>query len=215
MTIKQTVIDMPAIARTLSDIHVRAVRTVVEEVHAEGGSATSTPWKIAASYAVLPNPWLGQGTASNLTDYAAYAAPILAKELGGRLIDHLDGAQNIEAFGKAAVVGLEGEIEHGGAFIHTPYFGNLFRELLEGSSIICFSESRAEPSQSLRVPLWHKTAAATRDYYQSMEVHLPDAPHADEIVVMAVAADGPRPHPRIGDRNTDPAVTLAIFEEGS
>lgn len=206
---------MPAIARTLSELHVRSVRTVVEEVHAEGGSATLSPWKLAASYAVLKNPWVGQGTDSNLTEYAAYAAPILAKELAGRLAEQLGGAQHVAAFGKAAVVGLDGEIEHGGAFIHTPYFGNLFRELLEGSSIICFSESRAEPSQSLRVPLWHKTAAATRDYYQSMEVHLPDAPHADEIVVLGLAADGPRPHPRIGDRNTDPAVTLAIFEEGS
>ena len=207
--------QMPNIAKTLSEIHVRAVRTVVEEVHVEGGSVTAQPWRVAASYAVLQNPWLGQGTTSNLTEYAAYAAPIIAKELAGRLLESLGGAQQVAGFGKASVVGLDGEIEHGGAFIHTPYFGNLFREFLEGSSIICFSESRAEPSQSLRVPLWHKTAAATRDYYQSMEIHLPDAPHADELVVMGLASDGPRPHPRIGDRNTDPAVTLAIFEEGS
>lgn len=203
---------MANIATSLAEIEVRAVRTVVEEVRAEGGTATGRPLKTAASYAVLKNPWFERGTTSNLTDFAAFAAPILAKEISGRLLYNLGGAGNVEAFGKAAVVGVGGEIEHGGAFIHTPYFGNIFREFLEGNSIICFSESRAEPSQPLRVPLWHKNEAATRDYYQSLEIHLPDAPHADEIVVMGLASDGPRPHPRIGDRATDPSVSLAIFE---
>lgn len=203
---------MADIATSLSEIPVRAIRTVVEEVHADGGDASDEPRKIAACYAVLQNPWVGQGTTSNLTDFAAYAAPILAKEISERILAQLDGAENIAAFGKAAVVGLDGEIEHGGAFIHTPYYGNIFRELLEGSSIICFSESRAEPSETLRVPLWHKNEAATRDYYQSVEIHLPDAPHSDELVVMGVASNGPRPHPRIGDRATDPSVSLTIFE---
>jgi|SRR5690625_123220 len=203
---------MAKIAGTLDEISVRAIRTVVEEVHSEGGTATDRPRKIAASYAVLKNPWLNDDTASNLTDFAAFAAPVLAKEITTRLLDHLGGAANVEAFGKAAIVGLDGEVEHGGAFIHTPFFGNIFREILGGSSIICFSESRAEPSESLRVPLWHKNEAATRDYYQSLEIHLPDVPHADELVVMGLAADGPRPHPRIGDRATDPTVTLSIFQ---
>lgn len=203
---------MAKIAGTLDEISVRAIRTVVEEIHSEGGTATDRPRKIAASYAVLKNPWLNEDTASNLTDFAAFAAPVLAKEITTRLLDHLGGAANVEAFGKAAIVGLDGEVEHGGAFIHTPFFGNIFREILDGSSIICFSESRAEPSESLRVPLWHKNEAATRDYYQSLEIHLPDVPHADELVVMGLAADGPRPHPRIGDRATDPTVTLSIFQ---
>jgi len=203
---------MAKIAGTLDEISVRAIRTVVEEVHSEGGTATDRPRNIAAAYAVLKNPWLNDDTASNLTDFAAFAAPVLAKEITTRLLDHLGGAANVEAFGKAAIVGLDGEVEHGGAFIHTPFFGNIFREILGGSSIICFSESRAEPSESLRVPLWHKNEAATRDYYQSLEIHLPDVPHADELVVMGLAADGPRPHPRIGDRATDPTVTLSIFQ---
>jgi|SRR5690625_4082134 len=203
---------MPYIAKSLAELPVRAIRSVVEEIHTDGGSASDAPRKIAACYAVLKNPWLGEGTASNLTDFASYAAPILAKKLSERILRHLGGAKNVAAFGKAAVVGLNGEIEHGGALIHTPYFGNIFRESLEGSSIICFSESRSEPSETLRVPLWHKTQAATRDYYQSTEIHLPDAPHNDELVVMGVASDGPRLHPRIGDRVTDAPVSLKIFE---
>lgn len=203
---------MANIATSFREIRVRSIRTVIEEVHADGGSTSDRPRKIAACYAVLQNPWLNGGTTSNLTDFAAFAAPILAKEISTRLLDHLGGAEQVQAFGKAAVVGLDGEIEHGGALIHTPYFGNIFRELMDGGSIICFSESRAEPNDSLRVPLWHKNQAATRDYYQTVGLHLPDAPHRSEIVVMGVASDGPRPHPRIGDRATDPSVSLTIFE---
>src|SRR5690625_4232570 len=87
---------MAKIAGTLDEISVRAIRTVVEEVHSEGGTATDRPRKIAASYAVLKNPWLNDDTASNLTDFAAFAAPVLAKEITTRLLDHLGGAAKVE-----------------------------------------------------------------------------------------------------------------------
>jgi hypothetical protein len=64
----------------------------------------------------------------------------------------------------------------------------------------------------LVVPLWHKTAAATRSHYQTVSARVPDAPRADEIVVVAAASTGPRPHPRIGDRRTDPLVTSSNVE---
>ena len=82
----------------------------------------------------------------------------------------------IEAFGKAAIVGTAGEIEHGGALIHTPYFGNLMREFLDGESIICFADTRADAGEPLVVPLWHKTHAATRSHYQTVTTRVPDAP---------------------------------------
>ena len=84
----------------------------------------------------------------------------------------------VEAFGKAAIVGSAGEIEHGGALIHTPYFGNLMREFLEGESIICFADARAEAGEPLVVPLWHKTHAATRSHYQTVSTRVPDAPRS-------------------------------------
>lgn len=199
-------------AETLESISVRSIRTVVQDTHAEGDSSIQPPLTISACYAVVKNPWVRQGTRADLTEYAAYAAPLLARTISERLLNTYGSAERIKAFGKAAVVGLNGEIEHGSALIHTPYFGNIFRELLGGSSIICFSESRTEPSESIRAPLWHKNEASTRDYYQSLDVHLPDAPHADEIIVMGLASNGPRPHPRIGDRTTDPDITIAKLQ---
>jgi hypothetical protein len=83
------------------------------------------------------------------------------------------------------------------------------REFLGGESIICFSDSRSDAGEPLVVPMWHKTAAATRSHYQTMTARVSDAPTADEIVVIAAASTGPRPHARIGDRSTDPEVTAA------
>jgi hypothetical protein len=137
---------------------------------------------------------------------------VLARLLSDRLLAALGGAANIETFGKAAVVGTAGELEHAGALIHTPYFGNLVREFLEGTSVLCFTDGRAEPGDHVRVPMWHKTHATNRNHYQSIDVSLPDAPHADELAVIAVASTGPRPHPRIGDRTTDKPIDATILE---
>ena len=86
------------------------------------------------------------------------------------------------------------------------------REFLGGESIICFADTRAEAGETLVVPLWHKTHAATRSHYQTVTARVADAPRADEIVVIAAASTGPRPHPRIGDRLTDPAITSENLE---
>jgi hypothetical protein len=137
---------------------------------------------------------------------------VLARLLTDRLLAALGGVDEIEAFGKAAIVGTAGELEHAGALIHTPYFGNLMREFLGGESIICFADTRADAGESLVVPLWHKTHAATRSHYQTISARVPDAPRADEIVVIAAASTGPRPHPRIGDRLTDPIITSQNLE---
>jgi hypothetical protein len=188
---------------------IRKVVTVWEDVLSEHGRPVQQPLRRAAAAAVVTNPWAGLGFVADLQDAVEQIAPVLAVELSGRLIDALGGAQAIEAFGTAAIVGLDGEIEHGSALIHTPYFGNLFRELVEGSSIIVFSDDRMPAGAPLTVPMWHKTAAATRSHYQTIGIRVSDAPRADEIVVVAAGSTGGRPHPRIGDRRTDKAVTLA------
>ena len=141
---------------------VRKVVTVVEEVLLELGRPVATSVRRAAVAAVLRNPWAGRGFVADLQPEVEAVAPELAQLLTGKLIDALGGADCVEAFGKAAVVGLDGEIEHGGALIHTPYFGNVLRELTEGTSIIVFSDDRLPAGEPLTVPLWHKTAAATR-----------------------------------------------------
>lgn len=189
--------------------HIRKLVTLHEDVLQEQGRPTREPVRKAAVAAVVRNPWLDHEFVEDLQPAVQELAPVLAIELSTRLIETLGGVDRIEAFGKAAIVGLDGEIEHGSALIHTPHFGNLFRELVEGTSIIVFSDDRLPAGSSLTVPMWHKTAAATRSHYQTIGVRIPDAPRPDEIVIVAAASTGGRPHPRIGDRRTDKPVTLA------
>lgn len=202
-----TLRDYDAIA---SAVGVRTILVAVEELPASNSAAV--PILRASATAVIRNPWVGTAPDADLQRGTERIAPVLAKLLTDRLIDALGGAGRILAFGKAAVVGLAGEIEHASALIHTPYFGNLVREALDGTSILCFVDDRAPAGGSLRVPLWHKTEATTRDYYQSLDVFLPDAPQDDEIAIIAVASTGPRPHARIGDRKTDHPVTSEILK---
>ncbi|MFM9588328.1 amino acid synthesis family protein [Streptomyces scabiei] len=178
----------------------------------EAGEAPARPARRASVAAVIRNPWVGMGPAADLSGEQARIGPVLAGLLTDRLISSLGGVAEIEAFGKAALVGAAGEIEHAGALIHTPYFGNLVREFLHGESIICFADTRAEAGETLVVPLWHKTHASTRSHYQTVSTRVSDAPRSDELVVVAAASTGPRPHPRIGDRRTDPVVTTETLE---
>ncbi|MFF7732025.1 amino acid synthesis family protein [Streptomyces sp. NPDC007984] len=183
-----------------------------DAVLTEAGAEPAQPARRASVAAVIRNPWAGTGPTADLSREQERIAPVLATLLTGRLIAALGGVEEIESFGKAAIVGTAGEIEHAGALIHTPYFGNLVREYLHGESIICFADTRAEAGETLVVPLWHKTHASTRSHYQTISTRVCDAPRADEIVVVAAASTGPRPHPRIGDRMTDPVVTTETLE---
>jgi len=188
---------------------VRRICTVVEDLVSELGSPVTTPVRRVAVAAVITNPWAGRGIVDSLDEEIADVAPELAHQLTARLVDSLGGVDRVQAFGKAAIVGQGGEIEHAGALIHTPYFGNLLRELTEAESIIVFSDDRADAGASLTVPMWHKMHAATRSHYQTIAVRVADAPRADEIVVVAAGSTGGRPNARIGDRSSDPVVRLA------
>jgi hypothetical protein len=183
-----------------------------EAVLAEAGSRPLVPAQQASVAAVIRNPWVGTAPTTDLSAESRRIAPVLARLMTDRLLEALGGVDAVEAFGKGAIVGTGGEIEHGGALIHTPFFGNLMREFLEGESIICFADARAGAGEPLVVPLWHKTAAATRSHYQTVSARVPDGPRSDEIVIVAAASTGPRPHARIGDRRTDPIVTSHTLE---
>ncbi|WP_433602411.1 amino acid synthesis family protein [Nocardia sp. CA-135953] len=199
-------------SRVGAGITIRKLSLYREETVTEAGKALVRPVFRASAAAVVTNPWVGTAVTTDLSAAVGEIAPRLAELLTDRLIAALGGVNQIEAFGKAAIVGTAGEIEHGGALIHTPYFGNLVREFLRGESIICFADTRAEAGETLVVPLWHKEHAATRSHYQTVSARVPDAPRSDEIVVIAAASTGPRPHPRIGDRTTDPAITAQKLE---
>ncbi|QWF82981.1 amino acid synthesis family protein [Amycolatopsis sp. CA-230715] len=190
---------------------IRRIVTVVEESLLELGEPVRVPVRRAAAVAVVANPWLGKGIQHDLSAEVAELAPRIAHELSDRLIAALGGAARVEAFGKAAIVGLDGEIEHAGALIHTPYFGDVLRSRTEGESIIVFSDQRAAAGTTLSVPLWHKEHASTRSHYQTLPVRVPDAPRPGEIAVIAAVSDGPRPNARIGDRTTDAALAAEVL----
>jgi hypothetical protein len=195
-----------------ASIGLRKLVVYREAVITEAGERPASPALQASVAAVIANPWSGTGPSRDLSPEATQIAPVLAQLLTDRLVAALGGVDAVEAFGKAAIVGGAGEIEHGGALIHTPYFGNLMREFLDGESIICFADTRADAGETLVVPLWHKTHAATRSHYQTVSTRVSDGPRPDEIVIVAAGSTGPRPHPRIGDRTTDPAVTVKNLE---
>ncbi|KNC20117.1 peptide synthetase [Arthrobacter sp. RIT-PI-e] len=202
----------PHVAERVPGSGIRKIVYYQEEIIAENGKGPAASITRATVAAVVRNPWSGTGPDTDLAATTESLAPQLALALTDRLLEGLGGADAVEAFGKAAIVGTAGELEHAAALIHTPYFGNLVREFLEGTSIICFADDRAEAGQPLVVPMWHKTHAATRSHYQTITARVGDGPRPDEIVVVVAASTGPRPHPRIGDRNTDPAVTSTILE---
>jgi hypothetical protein len=187
---------------------IRKITTVVEEVRADAAREVGAPLRRAAAAAVVENPWARRHV-EDLSIAVRELAPMIANELSSCLLGALGGAAAIEAFGKAALVGLAGEVEHGAALIHTPHLGDRYRESVDGTSIIAFGELRAEPGTALLIPMWHKAEAATRSHYQAIEIRVADAPQPDEIVVALAASTGPRPFARIGDRTTDPQ-TLAL-----
>jgi hypothetical protein len=192
---------------------IRKIVYYSEEILLENGSAPAVPAVRATAAVVVANPWLGGKPSNDLSPEVVQLAPVLARKLTDVLSAELGGVDAIQAFGKAAIVGADGEIEHGAALIHTPFFGNLVREYFDGESIICFADDRADAGSTLVVPLWHKNAAATRTHYQTITTRIGDAPGPGEIVVVLGASTGPRPHSRIGDRLTDPIVKADTLGE--
>ncbi len=185
---------------------IRRVVTRLEEIRAEPGVGACPPVRRVAAAAVIQNPWAGRGRVDDLAAEVEAVAPGLAVALTDRVSAILGGAAAVEAFGKAAIVGTDGEIEHGAALIHTPWFGDIVRAAFGGTSIIVFADTRGPAGTPIVVPIWHTTAAATRSHYATVEIAIADAPRPDEIVVVCAAADGGRPLARIGDRTTDTAT---------
>lgn len=184
-------------------LEVRRFHVLVEDVEHEGGQALPVPIRRVAAAAVVRNPWAGAEFTPDLSPVVRAGCPALAHELLARIVPEYGGA--VEAFGKAVVVGTGGEVEHGAALVHNPFFSDVVRDNLGGASVIASTEARAGAGATVHVPLVHLTAATTRSHYQGMAVSVPDAPWPDEILVVVATSSGGRPLARIGDRRTDPA----------
>ena len=181
---------------------IRKIVTFEEETLIEGFKATETPWRLFAVAAVVRNPWAGRYVEDLKPEIQAYG-PILGTMLTERILTMAGGGDAIEAYGKAAVVGLDGEIEHASGLIHTLRFGNHYREAVGAKSYLSFTNTRGGANAPISVPLMDKNDAGRRSHYLTIQFAIPDAPRADEIVVVLGGASGGRPHHRIGDRYQD------------
>jgi hypothetical protein len=182
-------------------MNVRKIVTVVEEIHSEGGRPVSPPARVAVVAAVIANPWAGKGFVADLGPGIDENASDLGSLLAPQVIEAL-GSQP-QAFGKGAVVGLDGEIEHGSGLIHTLKFGNHFRDAAQATTLLPAVEKRGPAGVLFDIPLKHITDAKIRSHHQTVEVRVSDAPHADEIVIALAAAAQGRPQQRLADLSTE------------
>ncbi len=184
-------------------VRVRKLITYSEDIRIEGGRPAAKPLQLFGVAAVMPNPWAGRGYVEDLKPEIHLVAPVLGKILTARILQMAGSGEAVEAYGKAAVVGTAGEIEHASALIHTLRFGNLYRKAVGAKSYLSFTNTRGGPDCPIVVPLMHKHDEGMRSHYLTVQFSILDAPAPDEIVVALGASIGGRPHHRIGDRYQD------------
>ena len=179
----------------MSTVRVRSITLVVEETHHDGGPPADPPRRRAAALAVVENPFAGR----HVADVAPFMDELkpLGLALSRRLVDALGGVDAVESYGKGAIVGAAGELEHG-ALWHVPG-GYGMRELLGGAKAIVPSAKKVGTlGTRLDVPIHHVDAAYVRSHFDAMEVGVPDAPRPDELVFALVMTTGARVHARMG-----------------
>ena len=176
---------------------IRKIVTVVEDTFEEGGQEILPPTRRAAAIAVIENPFAG----IYHDDLETLMA--IGEELGSLLGDKCVAAlgvtpEAVQSYGKAALVGENGELEHAAAILH-PRLGKPLRSAVEkGAALVPSNKKRGGMGHPLDVPLGHKDAAYVRSHFDGMEVRINDAPKANEILVAIAVADSGRPLPRVG-----------------
>lgn len=176
---------------------IRKIIVQVDETRMEMGQAVHPPTRRALAMAVIANPFAGKYV-ENLDELIA-----IGEELGGLL-----GAKCVQAlgispgqaqsYGKAAIVGEAGELEHAAAILHPKLGAPLRLAVDKGAALVPSSKKRGGLGTAIDVPLGHKDAAFVRSHFDAMEARVADAPRANEIVVAVVVTDSGRPLPRVG-----------------
>lgn len=175
-------------------MELRKLVLIVEQVSAEAGEKTARPVTRAAGVAVVANPYAGRFVEdlSPLFDVGERLGELLMK----RLVEQLPGPP--VSYGKAAIVGVAGDVEHGAAVLH-PKLGKPMRAAVGGGAAIISSTAKvAAAGASLDIPLANKDNIWSFDELDTLTVCVPDAPRPDEILVAMAIADGGRPRPRVG-----------------
>ncbi|MFZ0687534.1 MAG: amino acid synthesis family protein [Terriglobales bacterium] len=180
----------------MPEVQVRKRLSLLEEIFHEGGPIAAQPLRRAAALAVIRNPYAG-GYVEAIEAFMEDLKP-LGLEMARSIVAALGGNPTVvEGYGKGAIVGSAGELEHG-ALWHVPG-GYAMREILGGAKAIVASTKKVGgPGTRLDIPITHINASYVRSHFDSMEVGIADAPRADEIVLALVMTTGPRIHARVG-----------------
>lgn len=180
---------------------IRKIVVTVEETRIEAGRAIDPPTRKAVAVAVIQNPFAGRYQ-DDLSDLIEIGAE-LGELLGNRCVEALgiepDAA---ESYGKSAMIGEAGELEHAAAILHPALGAPLRKAVGKGAALVPSSKKMGSPGQVLDVPLGHKDAAYVRSHFDAIEVRLNDAPRAGEIMVAVAVTDSGRPLPRVGGLTT-------------
>ncbi len=176
---------------------IRKIVVQIDETRLEMGRAVEPPTRRALAMAVIHNPYAGR-YAENLDELIA-----IGEELGGLLGQRCVAALGIQpaqaqSYGKAAIVGEAGELEHAAAILHPKLGAPLRQAVSKGAALVPSAKKRGGLGTAIDVPLGHKDAAFVRSHFDAMEARIGDAPRGDEIVVAVVVTDSGRPLARIG-----------------
>lgn len=182
---------------------IRKTLLHIENTLIEGGKVAPKPLKLIAGIAVIKNPWAGQGFVEDLKPAILDCASDLGALLTEMVLEAAGGGDKVEGYGKAAIVGLNGEVEHASGLIHTLHFGNRYRVAVGAKSYLSFCNTRGPANAPLMIPLMDKNDGGRRSHYLTIQTAVADAPAADEIVIALGASLCGRPHHRIGDRYQD------------
>ena len=188
----------------MSIARIRKIAVFVDEIHIEQGRPIDPPTRRACAVAVIENPFAGKFV-EDLSDLMQ-----IGEELGGLLGERAVKALGIapaaaESYGKAALVGENGELEHAAAILHPKLGAPLRKAVQKGAALVPSSKKRGGMGTVLDVPLGHKDAAYVRSHFDGMEVRISDAPRANEILVAVAVTDSGRPLPRVGGLVKDEA----------
>jgi len=176
---------------------IRKICTILEETFADGTVRLSSPTRKAAAAAVFVNPFAGeyQEDLSLLIQWSEELGALLTQKAVAVLGIEPD---KVHSYGKGAMVGGKGELEHCAAIMH-PALGKPMRANVGGGkALIPSAKKRGYPGVAIDVPLGHKDAAFVRSHFDAMEVRVPDAPCDDELVLIVAVTDSGRPAARVG-----------------
>ena len=183
---------------------IRKMVTVVDEIHYEMGQQINPPTRRAAAIAVIENPFADKYVED--LEMLMQIGEELGAILGKRCIKALGIKPSAaQSYGKAALIGENGELEHGAAILHPRMGAPLRREVGKGAALVPSSKKRGSMGDPLDIPLGHKDAAYVRSHFDGMEVRVNDAPRANEILVAIAVTDSGRPLPRVGGLSADEA----------